>query len=364
VNDKQIEPITVTPKEGGRYQLVAGERRWRAAQLANLPNIEAVVKSGLSQGKTRILQLVENMQREDLTDYEVALTLLEIKEESPEALSLRDLGQLCNRTKGWAHRVMSMLETPWRGLCEEGVINSAATLERFRALPEASRDLLIRLARAEQRPVNNRDIVKSVKAADANIVDLVIDDDGRGEEPKEVVMAPVAPQEQRAESAPANLTTETAQAGGTSNPNPPQTQGSAVAPVVTEETFTSPPGVPHAEHSVQAATVTEGGSTQLFEQRAPVIPGFTPPATPETPGMTPTSPSAAPATPPAATVAVAPSVAPVTPQPAAASESNDPVIIHVAAGEERVRNWLLGKGIHPEHYPDIGSALSELIRQG
>src|SRR5437016_2105735 len=65
-----VQPIVVR-RQGGRYQIVAGERRWRAAQLAELRKIPAVVKE-VSDEKLLEIALVENMQRQELNPIEEA----------------------------------------------------------------------------------------------------------------------------------------------------------------------------------------------------------------------------------------------------------------------------------------------------
>ena len=66
-----IQPVIVRPLAGGRYQLVAGERRWRAAQKAQLHEIPALVRE-LEDQDVRALALIENIQREDLNPVEEA----------------------------------------------------------------------------------------------------------------------------------------------------------------------------------------------------------------------------------------------------------------------------------------------------
>lgn len=66
-----IQPVIVRPHGPGRYQLVAGERRWRAAQRAELKKIPAVVKE-VSDEKVLELALVENIQRQELNPIEEA----------------------------------------------------------------------------------------------------------------------------------------------------------------------------------------------------------------------------------------------------------------------------------------------------
>ena len=65
-----VQPVVVRPAEGG-YELIAGERRWRAAQLAGLDQIPAVVKSIPDQAAAA-MSLIENIQREDLNPLEEA----------------------------------------------------------------------------------------------------------------------------------------------------------------------------------------------------------------------------------------------------------------------------------------------------
>ncbi len=86
-----LQPILVRPDAGieGRYQIVAGERRWRASKLAGLHEIPVVIKE-LSDREVLTVALIENLQREDLNPIEEALALCSLKEEyglSQEALS-------------------------------------------------------------------------------------------------------------------------------------------------------------------------------------------------------------------------------------------------------------------------------------
>jgi ParB family chromosome partitioning protein len=69
-----LQPVIVRPTEGG-YELVAGERRWRAAQLAGEATIPALVDDALDEAGSLELALIENVVREDLTPVEQARTL-------------------------------------------------------------------------------------------------------------------------------------------------------------------------------------------------------------------------------------------------------------------------------------------------
>ena len=75
-----IQPITVRPIENGRYQIISGERRFRASQIAGLERIPAYIRKTDDQGMLE-MAIVENIQREDLDSIEVALSFQRLIEE-------------------------------------------------------------------------------------------------------------------------------------------------------------------------------------------------------------------------------------------------------------------------------------------
>lgn len=75
-----MQPIMVRPLSKDRYEIVAGERRWRAAQLAGLDAVPVIVKT-ISDEDTIALALIENIQREDLNAMEEALALTRLQQE-------------------------------------------------------------------------------------------------------------------------------------------------------------------------------------------------------------------------------------------------------------------------------------------
>jgi len=85
--DGVIQPIEVTEISPNRYLIVHGERRWRAAQMAGLETIPAVVRRRNYDDTTRFVrQLVENIQREDLNDIDRAAGLLRLRDLMQEEL--------------------------------------------------------------------------------------------------------------------------------------------------------------------------------------------------------------------------------------------------------------------------------------
>ena len=66
-----IQPLIVRPMTDGSYQIVAGERRWRASRLAGLNEVPVIVRA-FSETETAVIALIENLQREDLNAIEAA----------------------------------------------------------------------------------------------------------------------------------------------------------------------------------------------------------------------------------------------------------------------------------------------------
>ncbi|MEE9303611.1 MAG: ParB/RepB/Spo0J family partition protein [Thiotrichaceae bacterium] len=75
-----IQPVVVRPIAGGKYELIAGERRWRACQIAGLHDIPAVIKDIPDQAAAA-MSLIENIQREDLNPLEEAIAMERLIEE-------------------------------------------------------------------------------------------------------------------------------------------------------------------------------------------------------------------------------------------------------------------------------------------
>ena len=74
-----VQPVVVR-SDGEFYELLAGERRWRAAQLAGLHEIPAILRNDLDDREAHVLGLIENLQRESLSPMETARGLLELAE--------------------------------------------------------------------------------------------------------------------------------------------------------------------------------------------------------------------------------------------------------------------------------------------
>ncbi|SDU03582.1 ParB/RepB/Spo0J family partition protein [Geopseudomonas guangdongensis] len=75
-----MQPVVVRPLEGERYEIIAGERRWRACQLAGLERIPALVRE-VSDEAAIAMALIENIQRENLNPVEEAMALQRLQQE-------------------------------------------------------------------------------------------------------------------------------------------------------------------------------------------------------------------------------------------------------------------------------------------
>ncbi|MCD0253083.1 ParB/RepB/Spo0J family partition protein [Xanthomonas campestris pv. campestris] len=154
------------------YHLVAGERRWRASQLANLTEIPAILRDDLTEDSElrTIAQLAENMNREDLSDYDTAKSIQTLIDTSPDPTKhglKTEIAEVLGRSRPEISRLLKMLDTENIDLVEEGLIVSADALSRFRACDEALQTQLIEQARASGEPISGG-MVRSAKAEQKN----------------------------------------------------------------------------------------------------------------------------------------------------------------------------------------------------
>jgi len=119
-----IEPIVVRP-QAGRFQIIAGERRWRAAQLAGLERVPVVVRDA-SDEDVGLLALVENLQREDLNPIEEALAFRRLADAG--GMTHGAIATEVGRSRTAVTNTLRLLElTPHvRRLVETGKLRAAA----------------------------------------------------------------------------------------------------------------------------------------------------------------------------------------------------------------------------------------------
>jgi ParB family chromosome partitioning protein len=118
-----LQPVLVRPVPGGTYELVAGERRWRAAQLAGLDVVPALVRAA-DDAQALEVALIENMAREDLNPVEEARACAALVEEL--GLTREEVGRRIGRSRVAVSNLLRLLDLPDEALA---LIEDAALSE-------------------------------------------------------------------------------------------------------------------------------------------------------------------------------------------------------------------------------------------
>ena len=114
-----IQPLVVRRLASGRYEIVVGERRWRAAQMAGLTTVPAVVRD-LNNNETAKIALIENLQREDLNALDQARGLQRLQKEFN--LSQESLGEAVGKSRTAVANLLRLLKLSFdvQELLEQG----------------------------------------------------------------------------------------------------------------------------------------------------------------------------------------------------------------------------------------------------
>jgi ParB family transcriptional regulator, chromosome partitioning protein len=106
--DGLIQPITVWSTGNGSYELIAGERRWRASKLAGMQEIDAIVRKNISNEQNLALSLIENLQREDLNAIDEGLGYKRLMEEFN--VNQSEIAKYCNKSKSAVSNTLRLLD--------------------------------------------------------------------------------------------------------------------------------------------------------------------------------------------------------------------------------------------------------------
>jgi len=104
-----VQPLVVTPVKNGKYTLIAGERRWRAAQIAKLKTVPAVVRSSKELEQLEIA-LIENVQRVDLNPLEQAISIERLREQF--SLTYEDIAKRLGKATSTVSNIVRLLQLP------------------------------------------------------------------------------------------------------------------------------------------------------------------------------------------------------------------------------------------------------------
>ena len=105
-----LQPIIVQPRSAGGYQLIAGERRWRASQIAGRPTIPALVDDAVNGAVSLELALIENVAREDLTVIEGARAIASLLDDLQVTTAL--LARRLGRSRSDLAHTVRLLDLP------------------------------------------------------------------------------------------------------------------------------------------------------------------------------------------------------------------------------------------------------------
>ena len=143
-----LQPVLVRPRPGGTYELVAGERRWRAARLAGLTAIPAVVRDN-EDAESLELALIENVAREDLNPVEEARACAALIEDL--GLTREQLARRIGRGRSALSNLLRLLDLPEEvlELLERGSLTEGHGRALLMAEDHAARRSLARTAVAE-----------------------------------------------------------------------------------------------------------------------------------------------------------------------------------------------------------------------
>ena len=105
-----ISPITLRKIDDEHYQIIAGERRWRAAKQAGLDKIPAYIKTADDEQQVQLMALIENIQREDLNAIEIALSYNKLMTEYD--LTQEELSQQVGKKRATVANYVRLLKLP------------------------------------------------------------------------------------------------------------------------------------------------------------------------------------------------------------------------------------------------------------
>ncbi len=143
-----LQPLVVRPIFGGGYEIVAGERRFRAARMAGLTEVPVVIRE-LTDAQTMELALIENLQREDLTDLELAKGYESLMKEYD--MTQEQVASTVNKSRSSVANTLRLMKLPES--VKTMLTNSDITSGHARALLSLENDEL--MEQAAQQIVEN-----------------------------------------------------------------------------------------------------------------------------------------------------------------------------------------------------------------
>ena len=165
-----MQPIVVRPVSGGRYEIIAGERRWRASQVVGLDTIPAIVRE-VPDESAIAMSLIENIQREDLNPIEEAVSLQRLQKEFE--LTQQQIAEAVGKSRSTVTNLLRLitLAEPVKKLLEHGDLE----MGHAKALLSLKADVQVSAARA----VVDKGL--SVRQTESLVRQLTVEKNSQGE---------------------------------------------------------------------------------------------------------------------------------------------------------------------------------------
>ncbi len=175
-----VQPVVVRPSSGSRYEIIAGERRWRAAQQAGLTDIPVIIRD-VDDRVALELAIIENVQRADLNPVEEALGYQQLIDE--HSYTQADLGQVIGKSRSHVANTLRLLKLPdsIRDLLVDGSLSAGHARTLVTAEDPASlarrivdEGLSVRQAEAlaQEPAISRKDTVSAPAQKDADTLAL------------------------------------------------------------------------------------------------------------------------------------------------------------------------------------------------
>ncbi len=165
-----IQPITVRAIGGDKYQIISGERRWRASKKAGLKKIPAYVRVTDDQGLLE-MAIVENIQRADLNSMEVAISFQRLIDECN--ISHEEMASRVNKNRSTITNYLRLLKLPPQ--IQKSLKNDELSMGHARALigvtpKEAQMDIYKRVIKSSLSVRATEDLIKSYKTGPVKVL--------------------------------------------------------------------------------------------------------------------------------------------------------------------------------------------------
>ena len=151
---KILQPIIIDKDN----KIIDGERRYRAAKIANIIEIPYYIINDIPDNQVELVQLIANANRSDLSGIELAQSIKNILDLG--VVNKKDMAALLNKQPSYITRLITMLSDEWVDVVKQGIITSPNALEALKSLPKDEQDKLINEAKENNKPISKKDVLK------------------------------------------------------------------------------------------------------------------------------------------------------------------------------------------------------------